>query len=134
MRKRQKCGYAFKRKKILKLKFKIFNFKEYLRLVGIKSQAFWITWWLRLIANFILISILITIVTKISLSANSVAYRLLPEKIILEQTSSYLVFLFLCAYSTQVSTFVLLLAQLFNKRIRNLFCFYFFKLVINILI
>ena len=90
--------------------------REYLKLMGIKWYALWISWWIRLIVNYSLLSLVITIVTKISVSANTVASQLVSEKIILSKTNFFVIFLFLNAYSHQVSIFTLLLAQIFNKR------------------
>ena len=92
--------------------------KEYLRLVGIKWQAVWITWLMRSFIPYVILSLIITIFGVIQMnprliSSSSVNYT---KKAIFMNTNFFVVFCTFVVYSFQTAVFTLLMGQFFSKR------------------
>nr|UOU03314.1 ATP-binding cassette subfamily A3-like 1 [Brachionus rubens] len=87
--------------------------KEYLKLVGIKWYAIYISWWIRNIIICSILSIVITITCKVFLTPNS-NNPLLAPRAVFTNTNSIIVLIVLLVYSVQVVSFTLLLSQFFS--------------------
>jgi hypothetical protein len=95
--------------------------KEYLKLIGIKYYAMWFTWWIRSIIVYMMISIYLTIISRIFFPANTSKNPFITEKSIFINTNAFIFLLFLSAYSIQVATFTILISQFFSKSISKFF-------------
>lgn len=95
--------------------------KEYLKLIGIKYYAMWFTWWIRSIVVYLIISIYVTVITRILFAANTSKNPFITEKSVFMNTNAFIFFLFLLTYSIQVATFTILISQLFSKSMFLLF-------------
>nr|QUF59429.1 ATP-binding cassette transporter Abca3-like1 [Brachionus angularis] len=87
--------------------------KEYLKLVGIRWYTIYISWWIRNVIIFFILSVVISIVCKIYLSPNS-SNPLLLSRAVLTNTNFLVIFVFLLIYSIQSVSFTLLVSQLFS--------------------
>ena len=105
--------------------------KEYLKLVGIKWYAIWITWFLRSFFMYLVISLLLSLICKAKLKtrttdANSTNYTSYIDKTIFSTTDWFVGFSLFFVYSIQTSMFTLLLGQIFSQsKIMFFFIFYF---------
>ena len=93
-------------------------------MVGIKWYAIWVSWWIRNIFIFLILSATITILSKIVLHPNVTNPRL-ADKAVLVSTDPIIILMLLLTYSVQVCSFIILFSQFFKKRnklleIRNL--------------
>jgi hypothetical protein len=93
--------------------------KEYLKLLGIKWYIIWITWFLRTLIPYLILSVLITIFTSISLNPRvaSDANATFPntKKAVFQTTQGFVVFSVMFVYSIQCAMFILMLGQMFAK-------------------
>ena len=89
--------------------------KEYLKLLGISWYNLWITWFLRMLIPFLILSILIAGVSKIKMEPRDKSGDY-EKKAVFAQTNFFVVFSILFVYSNQAAMFGLLLGQLFSKR------------------
>ena len=89
--------------------------KEYLKLVGIKWYAIWISWWIRNIFIFLILSVTVTILSRIVLRPTNNS-PLFAEKAVLMSTDPLILLLLLLTYSVQVCSFIILFSQFFKKR------------------
>ncbi|CAF0854082.1 unnamed protein product [Brachionus calyciflorus] len=87
--------------------------KEYLKLVGVKWYAIYVSWWIRNIIIYSILSLIISIICKIYLSPNS-NNPLLASRAIFTNTNFIIIFSILLVYSVQVVSFTLLLSQFFS--------------------
>ena len=85
--------------------------KEYLKLVGVKWYVIWITWLLRIFVPYLILSFLISIVMVLQFSPRSSGV----SKAYLMNTDFFTMFSVLFVYSWQLSTFCLLLGQIFSR-------------------
>lgn len=89
--------------------------KEYLKLLGVRWYNLWLTWFLRILIPFFILTLIISAVTKFKLSPRDKdgGYE---KKSVLDTTDFFVVFSILFVYSVQSAMFGLLLGQLFSKR------------------
>ena len=84
-------------------------------MLGIKWQAIWLSAWIRSMIIYFFISLLITILLKVTYAPNVSNSRYLNKQI-LTNTDFMIALTVLITYSVQVATFNLFLTQFFNKR------------------
>ncbi|CAF0703608.1 unnamed protein product [Brachionus calyciflorus] len=89
--------------------------KEYLKLVGIKSSAMWITWLIRLIIPYLILSVLFTIICSAKLNPRLKNDDSLTKKAVFYHTNFFVGFSVFFVYSIQVAMFTLLIGQIFSK-------------------
>jgi hypothetical protein len=91
--------------------------KEYLKLVGIKWYIIWLSWFIRSILIYTILSLLFAIVgfahMPIKQGQNSTIYQ---TKAIFTSTNFFVIFSTLFVYSIQVSSFIILVSQIFSRR------------------
>ena len=90
--------------------------QEYLKLIGVKWHAIWIASLIRSMLIYTAISVLITVLTKIQMEANSKLNGQIQYKSVLAKTDFTIILGLLLVYSMQVSMFNLLVSQFFNSR------------------
>jgi len=96
---------------------KIFsNKKEYLKIVGVKSWVYWLSFTVRSLIIYTILSILVTVIGVIEMSPRLSSNELYFKKSLFTYTSFYIIFLTCFFYSVQVTLITLLIAQFFNKR------------------
>jgi hypothetical protein len=110
--------------------------KEYLKLVGVKWYVIWITWLIRILIPYIILSVLMTAATSVQMGPR-INNGNNTTKALFKYTSPIVVFSIFFVYSVQTAVFTLLLGQIFsrsklfifllqrNHGIYN-FCFFFF--------
>lgn len=91
--------------------------KEYLKLVGVKWYIIWLSWFIRSISIYTILSLLFTVICFIPMplksGQNSSVYQ---AKAIFTNSNFFVIFSTLFVYSIQVSSFILLISQIFSKR------------------
>jgi hypothetical protein len=97
--------------------------KEYLKLVGIKWYVIWLTWFLRSIVIYTIISVLISSIGLIPIPASQYtnSTRSYVARQLFTFTNFGITLLTLFIYSIQTSAFTILMSQIFSKR--NVFFF-----------
>ncbi len=75
----------------------------------------WVTWWIRSILIYFLISVYITVITRIVFPADTSKNPFVTQKSVFVNTDWFIFFIFLLTYSIQVATFTILIAQFFSK-------------------
>nr|QUF59431.1 ATP-binding cassette transporter Abca3-like3 [Brachionus angularis] len=88
--------------------------KEYLKIIGIRSNIYWISSILRSFFIYFILTILITIIGYIKLNPKRSDSRLL-SKSLFKNTHFTVIFASLFIYSIQTSIFTLLLSQFFTR-------------------
>ena len=91
-------------------------------MVGVKWYVIWITWLLRIFVPYLILSFLISIVMVIPFPKRSSGVT----KAYLMHTDFFTIFSVFVVYSWQLSTFCLLLGQIFSRSNWRIF-FYFSK-------
>nr|QUF59430.1 ATP-binding cassette transporter Abca3-like2 [Brachionus angularis] len=89
--------------------------KEYLKLVGIKWYVMWITWIIRSLIPYMILSLLFAIVTAIKFNPRIKDDSSLTKKAVFYHTNFFVGFSLFFVYSIQVAMFTLLLGQIFSK-------------------
>ncbi|RNA24891.1 ATP-binding cassette sub-family A member 3-like, partial [Brachionus plicatilis] len=89
--------------------------KEYLKLVGIKNIAMWLTWIVRLIIPFLILSALFTLVSSVRVNPREKDNDALTKKAVFFYTNPFVGFSVFFVYSFQVTMLTLLLGQIFSK-------------------
>nr|APD26552.1 ATP-binding cassette transporter subfamily A member 3-like X2 protein [Brachionus koreanus] len=88
--------------------------KEYLKLVGIRSVAMWLTWIVRLIIPFLILSALFTLICSVRLNPRERDNNALTKKAVFLHTNPFVGFSVFFVYSFQVTMLTLLLGQIFT--------------------
>nr|UOU03315.1 ATP-binding cassette subfamily A3-like 2 [Brachionus rubens] len=88
--------------------------KEYLKLVGIKSAAMWITWIIRSIIPYLILCVLFTIVCSCKFSRR-IKEDPNTDKAVFYHTNFFVGFSVFFVYAVQVSMFTLMIGQIFSK-------------------
>ena len=109
---KMKVNFLFQKRK---LNFIYFFCQEYLKLVGIRSIAMWITWIIRSIIPYLILSILFTIVCSVKFNPRVKDDASLTQKAVFYHTQFFVGFSVLIVYSFQVAFFTLMLGQIFSK-------------------
>ena len=89
--------------------------KEYLKMVGIKWYVIWITWLIRILIPYMILSLLISIIAIAKLPPREKTNSNLTDKAIFLNTNFFVGFSTFFVYSIQTSLFIILLGQIFSK-------------------
>ena len=89
--------------------------KEYLKMVGIKWYVIWITWLIRILIPYMILSLLLSIIVIAQLSPRVMSPSSAPTKAIFLYTNWFVGFSTFFVYSIQTSLFIILLGQIFSK-------------------
>ena len=89
--------------------------KEYLKMVGIKWYAIWITWLIRILIPYMILSLLISLIAIAKLPSRVKTDTSLVDKAIFLNTNFFIGFSTFFVYSIQTSLFIILLGQIFSK-------------------
>ena len=85
-----------------------------MKLAGIKWYVIWITWLLRSLMVYVVLSLVLSAVTKITLNPRQ-SGSLYGTKAVFKNTDWILVFSIFIVYSIQTAMFTLLAGQIFRK-------------------
>ena len=89
--------------------------KEYLKLVGIKFQVIWLTWFIRIFLMYFIVSIILAIFGVIRINKTDEDNNLV-SKGLFKTTSFFVILISFTVYSMQSAAFIVLMAQFFKKR------------------
>ena len=84
--------------------------------MGIKWYTIWISWIFRSMVIFFVISVIISGLSIANFPPNRANDTVFANKALFEVTDYGLILITLLTYSVQLSFFILLIAQFFNKR------------------
>ena len=90
--------------------------KEYLKLIGIKWYTLWLSWFLRILLGYLIISVLLALFGIISFSESSKEFGKDVHRAIFLKTNFFVILSTFVVYSIQSSSFIVLVSQFFKKR------------------
>ena len=100
-------------------------------MVGIKWYVIWITWLIRILMPYMILSLIISLIAIINMQPRIKDNPSLTTKAIFKSTNFMVGFSVLFIYSIQTAFLILLFGQIFSKSIFIFWLFFYFNIFLN---